>query len=228
MSKEKATETLVNMLKTKSGLKQDVFQNTQKWFATLKSELENCIGKLAGQITDNRIRFRYVDKGSAEAQLYLGSDILIFHMHSNVFKLPPNDYSVQTSYVQKNPEHAYCGIINVYDFLADSYQYNRFEDVGYLICRIFINNDNHFKIEGKGQLGYVYQNLMDQELTSDKLQQILLEIGIHALDFDLYSPPFEAVNQVTVGELQELSSNTKLKTGKRLGFKFKSNSSVEA
>lgn len=227
MSTEEGRKILLGLLQSKSGHKQDVFHNTKTWFKVLKKELKECIEELKEQLEDDRIRFRYEDKGPGEARLYLGSDVLVFHMHSNVFKLPPHDYSAQTSYVQQNPKNAYCGIVHVYDFLADSYEYSRANDLGYLICRIFINSENHFKVEGKGHLGYMYPNFMHQVLTKDVLHDMILRIGIYALDFDLYTPPYQAVQQVSVGELQTLSSNSKLKTGKRLGFKFQSDMNVE-
>ena len=227
MTNEDGRKVLLDMLRKKSGHKQDVFQNTKEWFYKLKKILEECIDDLSSQLGDDRIRFRVEDKGPGEARLYLGSDVLIYHMHSNVFKLPPTDYASQTSYVQKKPENAYCGIINIYDFLADSYEQNRPNDLGYLICRIFVNGENHFKIEGKGQLGIAYQNFMNQVLTEDILHELVLKVGIYALDFDLLTPPFQAVSEVSVDELQTLSSHSKLKTGKRLGFKFQHESNIE-
>jgi hypothetical protein len=68
---------------------------------------------------------------------------------------------------------------------------------------------------------------MNQELSQEILQELILRIGIYALDFDLLTPPYQAVNQVSVGELQSLSSNSKMKTGKRLGFQFKSESDIQ-
>lgn len=41
---------------------------------------------------------------------------------------------------------------------------------------------------------------------------------IFAIEFDLYTPPFEQMAQVTVAELQEKASAMALRTGKRLGF----------
>ncbi|MBD3635790.1 MAG: hypothetical protein HUJ25_00495 [Crocinitomicaceae bacterium] len=228
MSTKEERDILLGLLKNKSGHKQDVFENTKDWFDVLKKEMEGCIGSLRTKLKDERIRFRFEDKGRGEARLYIGSDVLVFHMHSNVFKLPSHDYSHQTSYVQKNPMNAYCGIINVYDFLADSYEYNRPNDIGYLICRIFINKDNHFKVQGKGKLGLMYKNFMHQELSAETLQEIILRISIYALDFDLLTPPYKTVSQVSVAELDELSSHPKLKTGKRLGFKFKSDIDVKS
>jgi hypothetical protein len=227
MSTQEGKKILLELLKAKSGHKQDVFKNTREWFDVFKRELTECISILKDELNDPRIRFRVEDKGDSEARLYIGSDVLVFHMHSNVFKLPPHDYATQTSYVLNDPRNAYCGIINVYDFLADSYEYNRHHDVGYLIARIFINADNHFKIEGKGQVGFIYQNFMNQVLSQEVIEEIILRLSIYALEFDLLTPPYQAVNQVSVGELQTLSSNTKLKTGKRLGFQFQSNTDIK-
>ena len=44
----------------------------------------------------------------------------------------------------------YCGVINMYNFLSDSFKYNRENDLGYLIGRMFINKENTF-VEGKGK-----------------------------------------------------------------------------
>lgn len=228
MSSADERKLLLGLLKNKSGHKQDVFENTKDWFYILKKELGECIDSLKGELKDDRIRLRYEDKGPGEARLFIGSDVLVFHMHSNVFKLPNQDYSSQTSYVKDNPQNAYCGIINVYDFLADSYEYNRPHDVGYLISRIFINKDNHFKVQGKGPLGFMYKNLMHQVLTPEILHEVVLRIAVYALDFDLLTPPYQAVSQVSVGELLELSSNSKLSTGKRLGFRFQSDQDIES
>lgn len=227
MSTQEGKKILLELLKAKSGHKQDVFKNTREWFEVFKKELTECITILKEELNDPRIRFRVEDKGDSEARLYIGSDVLVFHMHSNVFKLPPHDYATQTSYVQNDPRNAYCGVINVYDFLADSYEYNRHHDVGYLIARIFINADNHFKIEGKGQIGFIYQNFMNQVISEDIIEEIILRLSIYALEFDLLTPPYQAVSQVSVGELQTLSSNTQLKTGKRLGFQFSSNTDIK-
>jgi hypothetical protein len=227
MSKEEGKKALIELLKSKSGHKQEVFKNVKEQFGIFKKELAACVDVLKKELKNDKIRLKYTDKGDSEAHLAIGSDILVFHMHSNVFKLPPTDFATQTSYVMNNPKNAYCGVINVYDFLADSYEYNRHHDIGYMICRIFINSENHFKVEGKGQLGFIYQNFMNQVLSDDVIEEIILRISIYSLEFDLLTPPYQMVSKVSVGELQTLSSNSKLKTGKRLGFQFQSDSDIQ-
>jgi hypothetical protein len=43
-----------------------------------------------------------------------------------------------------------------------------------------------------------------------------------ALQFDLLVPPFDFVSELSVGEIQLISDSLQLQTGKRLGFKMKS------
>ena len=45
---------------------------------------------------------------------------------------------MNTSYVKEDKNRSYCGVIHLYNFLADSFKYNRLNDVGYLIGRVFI------------------------------------------------------------------------------------------
>ncbi len=217
---------VVGLLKNKTTLKLDVYQNTIEWFKKFKEELNAALDLVREEIDDDRIRLKVVDRGDTEAQLFIGSDAIIFTMHTNVFQLSKNDYSSQTSYVRNNPSNAYCGIINIYNFLADSYEFNRSHDLGYLIGRMFINKENHFLVEGKGQLGMIYRDFMHQELSRKIIRDIILRVSIHAIDFDLYTPPYNAVHKVTVQDLNTMNYSSKLKTGKRLGFKFESQQDI--
>lgn len=221
--KKDVKKDLIDLLKKKSKLKQDIYKNTTEWFRIFKEELKDSIDMIRKEVDDERIRLRYVDRGTGEAQLFIGSDVLIYNMHTNIFKFSSRDFASKTSYVQNTPENAFCGVINIYNFLADSYEFNRPNDLGYLIGRIFINRENHFVVEGKGQLGFLYRDFMHQVLDKEAIRDLILHSAIHAIEFDLLSPPYDSVDQVTVHELQTLQHSSQLKTGKRLGFKFKSN-----
>ncbi|HIP36240.1 MAG TPA: hypothetical protein EYG85_05255 [Crocinitomix sp.] len=226
---EKDTKTLVvDLLKTKSILKQDVYTNTKKWFNVFKEEIKNTINLINNDIGEHKdkIRLKIVDKSDTEIQLYIGSDVLVFQMHTNVFKIAPNNYVHQSSYIKSNPNNAYCGIINVYNFLADSYEYNRLNDLGYLIARIFINKEDHFFVEGKGQLEFLYKDFLNQKLKTEIIKDIILKISAYAINFDLLTPPYEKVSIVSVQETQAITNDSQLKTGKRLGFKFKSENDI--
>jgi len=221
---EESKKQVVELLKSKALLKQDVYQNTIKWFDIFKTEIENCVNDISKKLGDNanKIRLKLKETSPNEVQLFIGSDVIIFQMHTNVFKIASDNYVHQSSYIRSNPNNAFCGVINVYNFLADSYEFNRFQDYGYLISRVFINRESHFFVEGKGQLEFVYKDFLNQILTKEIVENIVLKVSAYAIDFDLLTPPYEKVAIVTVDELLSKTNETKIKTGKRLGFKFKS------
>ena len=224
---ESSRAHVINLLRSKSVMKQEVFKNTQEWFKVLKAELKECIEIISEEIGDNeKIRLKYVDAGNYEAQLFIGSDVLIFYMHTNVFRFSKSNYVNQSSYIKNDATNAYCGVINIYNFLADSYEQNRFNDAGYLLSRIFINKESHFVVEGKGQLEFIYRDFLNQVINKDIILDVILKVAAYALEFDLLTPPYKAVSVVSVQEMQTISSNSKLKTGKRLGFRFKSEDKI--
>jgi hypothetical protein len=50
--------------------------------------------------------------------------------------------------------------------------------------------------------------------------RLLIQLSFaFALQFDLYLPPYEYLEEITVAQVQEISDSLKLKTGKRMGFK---------
>ena len=155
-----------------------------------------------------------------EIELKFGGDILIFMMHTNVFEFPRNHRVMNTSYVKEDKNRSYCGVINIYNFLADSFKYNRLNDVGYLIGRVFINKDKHYFIEGKRELGYLYNNFGQNELTTEIAEIITTAAIQYTVNFDLLTPPYENVKEVSLHEMRTAIDSLTLKTGKRLGFKF--------
>ena len=76
-------------------------------------------------------------------------------------------------------------------------------------------------IEGKGQLGYLFRDMQNMELTEEALKLIIQMAFVFAIEFDLLVPPYEFVSEMTVGEAQIISNNLQMQTGKRLGFKMK-------
>ncbi|MGV6861897.1 MAG: hypothetical protein ACWA41_08990 [Putridiphycobacter sp.] len=226
--KEENKKRVIELLKTKSLLKQKVHKNTVEWFDVFKSDLKNCIEIIEAELADvkGQIRLKIVENSSTEVQLFIGSDVLVFQMHTNVFKIPRSNYVHKSSYIKTNPFNAFCGVINIYNFLADSYEYNRYNDLGYLISRVFINQENHFFIEGKGELEFLYRDFLNQTLDQEIIKDIILRVAAFAIDFDLLTPPYDKVSVATVQQVQAISSDFQLKTGKRLGFKFKSENDI--
>lgn len=219
-------EQIKKILLEKAALKQDVFQNTTGHFAELKNILKEVTDQLIKEVSekDKRIRISFQDKGEFEALVYIGSDALVFVQHTNVFQFDSDNALWKTQYLKEDETRGYCGIINVYNFLADSFKYNRLNDVGYLIARIFINKDNHFMVQGKRQMGFLYNDFINARLDPEQIKAVIQSILLYTIDFDLFTPPYDHVKEVTLGEMQAISDMLQIKTGKRMGFRFHADS----
>ena len=213
---------IIKALKEKSSLKQDVFHKTIKVFDDLKSVIKEVVMELkedANKI-DKRLVIDYRDKAPYEIELKVAGDILFFHMHTNVFEFDKSHPVWKTAYVRDMPYRSLCGMICIYNFLADSFKYNRTTDVGYMIARTFINNEHHYFVEGKRQLGFLYNDFPNKKINRESLKNIITSSILYALDFDLLTPPFEAMQEISVSQILEASENMRIQTGKRLGFRF--------
>lgn len=218
---QKQRETILKLLTEKSVMKQDVYTNTIAVFNELKDVLKESADDLSDAISkvDKRVGIFFKDLSLQSMQLKVAGDMLDFEMHSNVFEFDKSHPMFKTSYVKNNEYNSYCGIISVYNFLADSFKYSRFNDLGYLIARIFVNREKKFFVETRiPQIAYKYATFSEAPISKEYLTDIVNELSIFAVTFDLYTPPFDAVRQVTVGEIQEKSSSSALRTGKRLGY----------
>jgi len=221
--------TIVDTLKEKSVLKQKVFDNTANAFLTVKEILKGLSKDVNGKLTgvDPRIRIEYTDRSNFDAQLKVAGDMLVFSMHSNIFQFDREHPAWKTSYIQKNKNNAYSGIINIYDFLADSFKYSRLDDLGYLVARIFINHEKQYFVEGKRQMGTLFTNFGSEEISKEALQKIIYTAVQYSLEFDLLVPPYDTVKIASVGQVESKIQNSKIVTGKRLGFQFNSDDVLE-
>jgi hypothetical protein len=122
--------------------------------------------------------------------------------------------------MKKDKLLSYCGIIYVYNFLADSFKYNRTNDAGYLVARIFINKESHFIVEGKRQFEFLNNTFASGVINKKILRKILETAVLYCLEFDLLLPPYDTMQEINFGEMQEYSTTLNIKTGKRLGFRF--------
>jgi hypothetical protein len=225
MEKNTPRELILKTLEEKSVLKQNVHRQTVGVFEMFKSVLKEVATDLSQKMAavDKRVLIEFKDTGEFELEMRVAGDILIFYMHTNVFEFDRSHSIWKTSYVRDNEFNSYCGMINVYNFLTDSFKYNRVNDIGYLIARIFINRENHFFVEGKRQLGFLYNDFVHSVIDREKVTAIVESLILYCLAFDLFTPPFDAVKEVTVMELQEATSQMQV-TGKRLGFRFQADS----
>ena len=207
----------------KSTLKQKVFDNTFSAFNSLKETLLEMASEMDDELDgklDRRVRLEYRDRGKFEAQLQVANDILIFQMHTDVFEFDPSHAIWQNPYDKADRENSYCGVINIYNFLSDSFKFNRNADEGYLIGRIFINRERRYFAEGKQQTSLRAAQFGEAEIDRDALVAILEAAIDFSLDFDLLMPPYEENKRVTVDQFNTKMDNSKFITGKRLGYEF--------
>ena len=212
---------LFELLTQKAALKQDIAADGLALFKEFKSIISEEIDSLAKKVKDPRIRLYTEVKGDFEIYVYIGSDVLVFHLHNNVFYLPETDGFWNVPYLKNDPSKGYFNSIYVYNFLAESMIQNRVEDLGYLIARICSNQDRHFFTEGKGAFQFQFRDLQTATLKKKEIQLIVQTAFAQAIDFDLLIPPFEMMEELMVGQILQISEDLQLKTGKRLGFKRK-------
>lgn len=215
---------IISILKEKSLLKQKVYDNTFQSFCTVKEVLKSMSREINSSLagTDSRVRLEYTDRSNFDAQLKVAGDMLLFSMHSNIFQFDREHPAWKTAYIQKNKYNAYSGIINIYNFLADSFKYSRLDDLGYLIARIFINHEKQYFVEGKRQMGMLFTNFGSEEISRQSLQLIISTAINYSLEFDLLVPPYDTIKIATVGQVESKIQTSRVITGKRLGFQFNS------
>lgn len=210
-------------MKEKSSVKQDIFQETLNAFRTLKdvarAEAENL--KREAFNIDKRVTIEFRDRSDFMFELKVAGDLLVFQMHTNIFEFDNAHYIKKTPYVTKNDMLSFCGMISVYNFLADSFKYYRINDVGYLMARVFVNKETSYFVESKNRkITMMHSDFGSQKFLTDKALHLLETIILAALEFDLYTPPYDTQREITVSEVNDSSSKISIQTGKRLGFKF--------
>jgi hypothetical protein len=216
---------IFNLLITKGNLKQDIYDLTVAGFAELKKKVELFALKFneLHKSKNPRVNVEITNSTDFEFSVRFASDMLVFMMHTNIFEFPRAHDVFKLPYVKEDHDRSYCGIINIYNFLADSFRYNRINDSGYLIGRIFINKDNHYYIEGKHELGLQFNNFSQNVFDEAVIERVLMASMKYAIEFDLLTPPYDNLKEITVLDIQQLEMQTMtIKTAKRMGFKFQS------
>ena len=224
MSKSQLREDIISTIVNKSTLKQQTFDNTFSTFQELKDVLFEIASELDDDLDgrlDKRVRIEYRDRGKFEAQLQIASDLLMFQMHTDIFEFESKHPIWQNEYIKQESDNSYCGVINIYNFLSDSFKFNRNADEGYLIGRIFINREKCFFVEGKRQRLVRPMEFGEQKITREALMTIMETAINYAINFDLLVPPNDEHTRVTVDQFNTKMDNSKFTTGKRLDYEFK-------
>ena len=193
-------DTLKDLVFTKSELKQNVYQATKDTFELFRRETRELIDLFRERCREEgrQVAFEFTDRGDFEFEVKFAGDILLFMMHTNVFEFSRDHQVMKTPYVREDPRRSYCGVIHIYNFLADSFAYQR---------------DN-----------MLYTNFNTSEVTPESVQGIVESAIEYTTNFDLLTPPYDEVKLVSVGEMRTNFDKKSLVTGKRLGFRFQADS----
>lgn len=226
---EISKEGIVELLRQKVMMKQLVGQKTKDVFSMLSILLSDLTKELTGRAKaiDDQVSVSYKERGEFEIEFTLADETLLFVMHTNIFTFDSSHEIWKSPYVKEDKNRAFCGKIFIYNFLSDSFKYNRTNDIGYLIGRIFINKENHFFVEGKKQIGRLYSDFTATEMNEKMLLEIIEATIIYSLEFDPFTPSFETNNEIRVGEVIDASLQSRIATGKRLGFKFMTDTDIQ-
>lgn len=220
---EELRAKILETITLKSNLKQKVFDTTFTSFNLLKDTLFEMASEIDDELEgklDRRVRLEYRDRGKFEAQLQVANDTLIFQMQTDVFQFDLDHPVWGNEFASGDKANSYCGVVNIYNFLADSFKFNRNADEGYLIGRIFINADRYFFVEGKEQQSIKADKFGSATLDRSELITILESAIYYSINFDLLVPPFELNHRVKIDQFNTKMDNSKFETGKRLGFEY--------
>ena len=215
-------ESLKNLVFDKNDLKGQVYYATKDAFELFRKTTHELIDLLKEQAQkENRnVLIGFTDRGDFEFEARFASDVLVFVMHTNVFEFSRDHQVMKSPYIREDTTRSYCGVIRIYNFLADSFLYQRDQDLGYMIGRVFVNRENHYFIEGKRELGMLYNNFNTSLISNESVQSIVESAIEYTTNFDLLTPPYDEVKMVSVGEMRNNFDKKSLATGKRLGFRF--------
>lgn len=215
-------DSLCNLLISKGQLKQDVFAVTLDAMQMFKDCAKGFEDFYRNNYADDHedVPVLYTNKNQYQFQLKFAGDVLVFLMHSNIFEFSREHEVMRSTYIKEDKTRSYCGMIQIFNFLSDSFKYNRVNDLGYMIGRILINKEGHYYIEGKRELSRVLNNFSTNQISKEAVEEILRSALTYTINFDLLVPDYEETKIITVDDMLQIEDQNLIKTGKRLGFRF--------
>lgn len=221
METEEKTLQLCEQLYHKNNIKRKASQTAEEGFQTLKTGAKHFVNIYQSSHPDSSIEVLFESKQDKCFSLQFGSDILYFVLHSNTFEFNRDHEVMKLPYIKEDKTRSYCGMISIFNFLTDSVIYNRYNDAGYLIGRIFINTENHYYIDGKKELGQIYNNFASNTFDKSAVRMILEAAVQYSIGFDLLVPPYDSMKEISVMDMIEINNqHAPIRTAKRLGFRF--------
>lgn len=222
-------DSLCNLLITKGQLKQDIFGVTLETMQLFKDCAKGFEDFYRNNYADAHedVTVLYTSKNQYQFQLKFAGDVLVFLMHSNIFEFSREHEVMRTPYIKEDRTRSYCGMIQIFNFLSDSFKYNRINDLGYMIGRILVNKEGHYYIEGKRELAQVLNNFSSNQINKETVSEIIKSAITYTINFDLLVPDYEETKIITVDDMLQIEDQNLIKTGKRLGFRFEQDKNEE-
>lgn len=226
---DKANTDLINTILKKGTLAKDVTDSTFKVLTLFKSVLQKIEVELRTEVIQKepRIKIQFKDRGTFEAEIKVAEDMLIFMMHTNAFVFNSSHSIWKSGYVSLDESRGTVGIISIYNFLSDSFKFDRKHDTGQLVARVFINKEGNFFVEGKRQLGILFNDYPNMKANEENIRHLIESAIAFSLDIDVDVPPFDTMKEITVFQAMVNTMQSTISTGKRLGFKFEGETDVE-
>jgi hypothetical protein len=221
MTEEKdPIELIRSMLETKSTAKQITYKNLLDAFVILSTEAHRVIDELIkkSKPVDVDVTVEFVEVNEHEFHVKLAGDLLVFVLHTNIVSLPPDHPVMSDPYLLAKEVNRYFGQIMIYNFMSDSFKFNRANDPGYLLARLLINHEARYIIEGNGRLGALFNTVSSGPISEIELN-VLIKIALTmAIENDLVASPFPQVQFITVHQKNEKTQE--LGGGQKIGFRM--------
>lgn len=220
---------LASTILGKGGLSKDVTEKTYSVLQDFKSVLQQVESDFRKVVShaDPRIKIQYKERGNFEAELKVADDLLIFIMHTNALVFDPSHPVWKSGYVSLDHSRGTVGMISIYNFLSDSFKFDRRQDTGHLVARMFVNREGNFFVEGKRQLGVLFNDYASMKADRDQVRMIIEGVISFSIDIDVNVPPFEAMKEISVYEAMVNTMQSSVAASKRLGFRYEGESGPE-
>ena len=213
-------ENIVQHIKNKAVIKQQTYKHLLSSFEIMLKRAKELVGDINNRITDidKDITVEIDVVSPHEFQLKVAGDLLVFVLHTNIVTFEDEHAVVKNNYIGEDVNRRYFGQIKIYNFMADSIKYNRLNDSGYLVARLLINYENHFFVEGEGQLNFLFKDISIKPIASVDLDVIIKLSITEAAQSDLIIPPFQKIKHILL--IQKMEKDHHLGAGEKIGFRM--------
>ncbi len=213
-------ENIIQHIKDKAVVKQQTYKHLLSAFDMIKKRATELVDEINGRITevDKDVTVTIEEVSPHEFQMKVAGDVLVFVLHTNIVTFEDDHAIVKSEYTAENINRRYFGQIMVYNFMADSIKYSRLNDAGYLVARLLINYENHFFVEGEGQLGFLFQEVSEKAISLMDLD-VLIKLSItEAAQSDLVTLPFQKIKHISLKH--KMDKSNQMGAGEKIGFRM--------